>query len=505
MLSRAAAHGQEIAVRLALGASRWRVARLMMTDGVLIAAAGAALGVAFADWASGALGALMTRDYAVPTVLDTSPDARVLAFASAAALVAGMLSSLVPALRMGRQDPALMLRQSARTLASTGRTGKALIVAQVALSLVLLMDAGLLVRTMQHLRTVDFGFETGRVMASALFPVPDGYTNYNVDQYYPQLADRIAGLPGVDSVGLSKHRLGTSNPRQRVAAAGAAAGDGVNADLGFVGPGFFETLRIPVLQGRAFAWDDNSRSRRVAVVSRSVAERLFAGDAIGRHIRIGDNPKRGDLEIVGVISDARVFDPRNADVASVFVPMLQEGAEIAQWADLLVRSTAADPTVGELKRAVESLGRESIAAYRPLARVTDRAILRERISAMIGGFFGALALLLAAIGLYGLMAYAVAQRQREIGIRMALGAARGTVVGMVVRETMMLVGVGLAIGIPAALAAGRLVGALLVGLSPTDPVTLAAIAALLAAIGLVAGLIPGRRAALENPAEALRS
>ena len=504
MLSRAAARSQELSVRLALGAGRWRLARPMITEGVLLSMLAAALGVLFAGWTSQAIATLMTRDYLVPSVLDVAPDLRVLVFAGVAAILAGVLFSIVPALGAGRHDPAHMLKQSARTLASTGRTGQVLIVAQVALSLVLLMDAGLLVRTLQQLRFIEFGFTSRHVVLSGLFPVPDGYRGVDVDRYYPQLAERIARVPGVASVGFSKHRIGTANPSRPVVASIGDDRGGAAADFGRVGPGFFDVLGIPLIQGRAFSWTDNSTSRRVAVVSRRLATKLFGGDAIGRHIRIGDAAARADIEIVGVVGDARVFDPRNPHTASVYVPMLQEGTATAQWSDLIVRSAGGDVKFVDLRSAVQALGRESIISSRPLTRVIDRAILQERVTAMIGGFFGGLALLLAGIGLYGLMAYAVTQRRREIGIRLALGAERGAVVKMVVRETMMLVGIGLAIGIPAALAAGRFVSALLVGLTPTDSITLIAIATLLIAIGLLAGYVPGRRASRTSPTEALR-
>ena len=505
MVSRAAARSQELAVRLAIGASRWRVARQMITEGLLISILAAVLGVVFASWTSQAIATMMTRDYLVPSVMDVTPDLRVLAFASACAIAAGVLFSVVPALRVGRNDPALALRQGTRTLSTTGRTGKVLIVAQVALSLVLLMDAGLLVRTLQQLRSIDLGFESTDVVLAALYPAPDGYRGIDADKYYPQLAERVAGVPGVGAVGFARNRIGTADPmKPLVAPALAAPGEGVPADLGRVGPGYFDVLRIPLLQGRAFEGRDNSQARRVAIVGEGLASQLFGGDAIGRHIRFGDDPKRADLEIVGVVRDARLFDPRNPKVMNLFVPMLQEGPGMAQWSDLLVRSSGAGINLVDLRHAIQGEGRETITAYRSIQRVIDRAILQERITGWIGGFFGALALLLAAIGLYGLMAYAIAQRRKEIGIRMALGAQRGEVVMMVVRETMVLVGVGLLIGVPAALGAGRFVSSLLVGLTPTDPITLGSIAVLLIGIGLFAGYIPGRRASRTDPGEVLR-
>jgi predicted lysophospholipase L1 biosynthesis ABC-type transport system permease subunit len=240
-------------------------------------------------------------------------------------------------------------------------------------------------------------------------------------------------------------------------------------------------------------------------VSRSLAERLFPrDDAIGRHIRIGRDPRRRDIEVVGVVSDARLYNPRDPSPYTVYVPMLQEG-DYAKWGNLMIRpNRGAQVNAEELRRLVQSLGHESILSYRTLQQVTDRAILQERVTAMLAGFFGALALLLAAIGLYGMMAYSVTQRTREIGIRVALGAQRAEVVGMVIREAMTLVIAGIAIGVPIALLAARLVGSLLFGLAPTDPKTLISIAGLLVAIGALAGYLPGRRASRIDPIEALR-
>jgi predicted permease len=504
MLSRAAARGHEMSVRLALGASRWRLARQLITEGLFLSATAGVGGLVFAAWSSRALATLMTRDYLVPSVLDVSPDGRVLAFTAAVAVVAGVLFSLVPAWRVTRQDPAVMLQQSARTVAGAGRTGRLLIVTQVALSVVLLMDAGLLVRTLQQLRALDLGFRRDGVVMAGLFPRPDGYTKFDPDRYYPELVQRIAAMPGVRDAALTRARPGFLDPKPLVEAT-TNAGGGVAAGFGRIGPRVFDVLDVHLLAGRDFSWQDDSRARRVAIVSRSLAARLFAGgDAIGRRIRIGADPRRRDLEVVGIVNDVRMFDPRDPSPFSVYVPMLQEG-EASKWGDLLIRTEGVPLPVAELRRAVQSLGRESIATYRPLQRVIDRAILQERVIAMLAGFFGALALLLAAIGLYGLMAYSVAERRREIGIRVALGAQRGEVVGMVLRETMTLVIAGIAIGALPALLGARLVGSLLYGLAPTDGATLAGIAVMLMMVGALAGYLPGRRASRVNPMEALRA
>jgi predicted permease len=504
MLSRTAARSHEMSVRLALGASRWRLARQMITEGLMLSSFAACGALVFANWSSHALKTLMIRDYLVPSVLDVSPDGHLLGFTAAAAVIAGVLLSLVPAWHVTRHNPALMLQQNARTLAGTGRAGKLLIVTQVALSFVLLMDAGLLVRTLQQLRAIDLGFRRDGVVMAGLFPRPGGYKHLDPDQYYPRLLERIGSLPGVHSAAFANVNPGFPDSKQLVAPLTSDAGEGVSCDFGRIGPHFFEVLDIRLLAGREFLWTDNSQARRVAIISRSLAARIVSGgDVLGRHIRIGSDPKRRDLEVVGIVSDMRLFDPRDPSPLSVYVPMFQEG-DSNQWGELLIRTAGMPVNPVNLRRAVESLGRESILTYRPLQQVIDRAILQERVTAMLGGFFGALALLLAGVGLYGLMAFAVVQRRREIGIRMALGARRGEVVGMVIRETLILVVAGLAIGGPIALVAARFVGSLLFGLAPTDTITLVSIAAIMIAIGGLAGYLPGRRASRINPIEALR-
>jgi predicted permease len=426
----------------------------------------------------------------------------VLAFTAGTAALSAILVTLVPAWRSARQEPAAALQQNARALTNTGRTGKALIVTQVALSVVLLTDAALLVRTLQNLRSVRYGFDPEGVSLAGLFPEVNGYQDFDPDRYEPELVARVAALPGVRVAALTRARPGFLESKQLVALAGST-GANVRANFGPIGPRFLEALRVPLLAGRDLQWSDNSRSRRVALVSRSLAERLMpGGDVLGRRVRIGTDPGRRDLEIVGVVGDARLYDPRDPDPNTVYVPMLQE-ATYTKWATLIVRADAPIAAAG-LRERVRSLRRESLLAIGPLQRTLDRAILQERVTAMIAGFFGALAALLAAIGLYGLMAYAVAQRRREIGVRLALGARPGEVIRMVVLETMGLVVAGVAVGVPLALATSRAVRSLLFGLSPGDPVTIIGIVAMLLLIGAVAGFVPGRLASRINPIDALR-
>jgi len=503
-LSRAAARQHEFAVRLALGGGRGRLARQTITEGLVLSAIAACGGLLFADWGSRALAAMMTRDYLVPVVLDVSPDARVLAFTTALAVLSGILLSIVPAWRIGRQDPMAALQQAGRTFARAGRTGRALIVAQVALSLVLLVDAGLLVRTLRELRSIDVGFRAEGVAMAKLFGRPGGYRDFNPDRYYPELVDRVAALPGVREAAITQVLPAGGVLGKASVSALPPAGDEVASPLAPVGPRFFRTLGVPFLAGRDFAWSDASGSRRVAIVSRALAARLFpGGSAVGRHIRVSGDPARRDLEIVGVVGDVRLGDPRDPASAAVYVPLLQEPAT-ARYGSILLRADAAF-SVPELRRVVQSYGREYVLSYRPLGDAMERAILQERVTALLAGGFGLLALALAAIGLYGLVSYDVTERSREMGIRMALGAERSDVIRLVTKEAVALVIAGLVLGAPIALAASRLVAGLLFGLAATDAATFAGVAASLVAVGAVAGCVPGWRASRHNPIETLRA
>ena len=471
----------------------------------MLSSCGSALGVLFAAWTSRAISALITRDFLVPTILDVAPDGRVLAFAATAGITAGVLFSVAPAWRAAREDPAGSLRLNTRSLTAAGRTGKALIVSQVASSLVLLMDTGLLVRSLQRVRHVDVGFRRDGIITSQLFPRPDGYRDLDGDRYFLELAQRVAALPGVRAATIVRDRPGSGFEfKQRVSAADGA-GDGLQAAFGRSGPGFFGVVDIALVAGRDFEWTDNSRSKRVAILSRSLAERLFPGGAIGRHIRVGSDPSQSEIEVVGVVADVRLFNPRNPSPLALYVPVLQE-RDSAKWSSLILRmNDGVSVSAAELRVAVQAGGREFVLSYRTLQQVMDRTVLQERVTALLATFFGGLALLLVAVGLYGLMAYGVTQRTREIGIRMALGAQRIQVRRMIVGETLQLVGAGIVLGAPIALLATRFVQRLIFGLAPSDAITLVSVALMLLAIGAVAGWLPGPRASRVDPIQALRN
>jgi putative ABC transport system permease protein len=504
MLSRAATRAHEMGVRLALGAGGWRIARQTLVEGVVLSVVGTACGVWLAYGISDALMSLMLRDYLVSASLRVAPDGWVLAFASTMAILAGMLLSVAPAWLGGRLEATALLRQGTRTSSATGRVGSPLVAGQVALSLVLLTNAGLLIRTLRETRAVDSGLRSADVFVASLAPRPSRQTVPNKDAYYSALIDRVSAVPGVKRVAVSLFRpaggSGGAEPVWRI-------GDPID-QAGFqslfmaASPGLFDALGIAVRTGRDFQWDDNSRSRSVAVVSESLARRLFASEsAIGKHLRVGSVTRRENVEIVGVVADARLYDVKDSKVFAVYVPALQEGDN--DYKSLVIRGTRVSDE--GLNRAVGSFGYDRIRFIRTLDYIAGRALLRERITAMLATFFGGLALLLAGIGLYGLMSHAVALRRREIGIRMALGADVYQVMRGIVTNGLTITGLGVGTGLVGSLVSVRLVESLLFGVSPYDPTTFIAMAAALLAAAMVGCLVPAARAARTDPTVALRA
>jgi predicted permease len=377
---------------------------------------------------------------------------------------------------------------------------------QIALSLVLVMNAGLLVRSLQQVRAVPSGMRPQGVTVAYTSARNGNTETVDNDLYYPDLVARLESVPGVASAGVSlfKPAGGGIGNAERVARAGSpVAGDaGIAATFGAVSPGFFETLGIPVRSGRDFTWSDRSRASGVTIISESLARRLFpSGDALGQRVRIGVAPQRQSLEVVGLVADAHMYDLKDNNTSGVYVAALQDPARDAKC--LVIRGTGFSHEA--LNAAVYSLGHEQITATQTLTYITDRVLLQERLTAMLAGFFGALALLLASVGLYGLMSYAVSQRTREIGIRLALGAAPARVTTDVMRDGLAIAGAGVAIGFPVALVAVQLVKSLLFGITPFDPLTSLIAPLSLVAVAALASLFPARRASRVDPILALRA
>jgi predicted permease len=357
---------------------------------------------------------------------------------------------------------------------------------------------------LKKLRTIEPGFQSSGLLDASLYPKPGGYENLDWVNYYQELTARVSRLPGVESAGIAKMSLGWRVWKEDVRASEASDAD-AKVDFALVMPGFFHTVGIYPERGRIFTWRDDDKAPRVAVVSQSLAKKLFAGrEPIGQRLEITTEPTWLKVEVVGVVSDASLYDIREHAPSTVYVPSTQYG-EIMGWSQMMLRTRVAPASMANaVRQTVDALGHEYVAKTHMVVETIDRSILRERLFAILSAFFGILALLLAGVGLYGLMAYNVTRRTQEIGVRIALGAARKNVLSMILCETLGLTSIGIALGLACALAASRLVANMLYGVSAWDPMTLAAVSVALSAAAAVAGWIPARRATRVEPIVALR-
>jgi predicted permease len=440
MLSRAAVRSHEFAVRVALGAHRARLARQILTESLMISIAGTLAGFVLAMWASRVFSAFIigqisttatgVTGYVVPSSINLSPDMRVFGFTATVAMLAGVLFGLAPAWRAMREDPNSILQQGSRAIGrGTGRLGKWLIVAQVALSVVLVAGAGLFIRTLEKLRAVQPGFRIAGVLELDLFPTARAFDHVDRVTYFHNLTDRISALPGVFSAGMTHMGLGqgvSGEWEEKIQVHGSTAQPFLS-DCGMVMPGFFRTENIALLRGRTFDWTDGPKAPLVAILSQNLAQALFpGGNALGQHVDITTQPQWQNLEVVGIVRDARIYDFRKPPPPMMYMATTQYGNNMDSDSFLIRTDISASAILPAVRHILDSVGRESVESVKPLAGEIDGSILRERLTAMLSAFFGALALLIAGIGLFGLMAYNVAHRTRELGIRFALGAQRST-------------------------------------------------------------------------------
>ena len=506
-LARATARSHEVSTRAALGASRRQIVQQLLTESLLLSATGALLAMAIAHWGTPLLWSMITYGAQEPVMLNLAPDWRVFSFTAAAAVLTAVLIGVVPAGQASRQQPALVLQQRG-TSRGPGRPGRILIVTQIALSLVLLFGAGLLLRTLENLRASDPGYQRAGVLEAAVHLRPGVYIDVELNQYRRQVVEGAAALPGAISAAFSALPVpaGDNGWKETVAPQEADQNRDLNvlAILTAVSPGFFKTLAIPLVSGRDFDWSDDQRHSSVAIVDSPTARRLFpSGSAVGRHVRFGVQPAFQDLEIVGVARGARLIDPRDGNQHVIYVPYTQH-PQNQDEGNLFVRANHAGRLARALDGEVRSLGREYITGAQTIEQLNERALETERASAFFSAAFAGAALALAGIGLFGLMSYSLARRTREIGIRMALGSQPGAILRMILRETLLLTLAGIALGVPCALLATRFIAHSLFGLSPADPLTLAAASGALAAVGACAGYLPARRALQSDPMAALR-
>lgn len=511
MLARASARAQEIALRRALGAARWTIVRQMLIETLMLSLAGTAAAVPLAFASSHAVSAMMLRGYAVPASIDVSPDIRVLGFFALVAAASTLLIGFVPAWRVTRGDSSRTAAGARITSYSIDRLGQWLVGAQLVLSLVLLVTAGLMVRTLDMLGSVYAGTQEQHVITAALTPVLS-YTDVEklpAKSYQPALLDRITAIPGVRRAALAYTRpfwgMEADEPVSR-ASAGGPPSAALSAAFNAVSPGFFATVGMPLIEGRDFTWHDDVTSPRVAIVSQSLAVALFPGrNALGEQINTGIGSDRHDATVVGIAADRVLYDPKRFNRSLVFIPALQAEAPSSSDDLVMLESTPGAIDGRAIQAAVHSFGHQYVPDLVTAEQSVARALLQERLTARLAEAFGGLVLLLVAIGIYGLMAYLVTRRTREIGIRIALGARWGAVVGSIVGNAIRLTSIGAIVGLGAALATTRFVRSLLFGVGPADPLTLVLVPALLLAVAALAALVPALRAARVDPAVTLRS
>ena len=509
LLSRAAGRKAEISLRMALGATRRRVVKQLFTESMLLAVLGGIVGIVLSHWGVKLLVSLVIPN----SPIDTRPDLRVLSFTTGVSIIAGLLFGLVPAIRSSKSDLASAMKEKTRTGAGRLRANlsSALVVVQVALSLVLLTGAGLFARSLLNLQTEDVGFERTNVLLVDVDPRLAGYKPMELSTLYQQLFDRLSAVPNVRSVTMATFSpMSGTNRTSSVKIQGYTPNPNEDSDVQdmLIGPNYNETLGIPLLQGRAIGIRDGAGSPRVAVVNEAFAEHYFKNqNPVGHTLTFDDDTDKGaNLEIVGVIGDVKTTDPREEAQPAVLRPILQIQDDAAYSVNFHVRTTA-DPSslAPQVRSAISEVSPQlPINEVITLNQQMSERLLQDRLITQLVSFFGVLALLLACVGLYGVMAHAVARRTSEIGIRMALGARGKNIVWMVLREVLMLVVAGLLIGVPTALFAARFISSQLFGLSASDPLTLIGAALTLIVVALVAGFVPARRASHVNPLIALR-
>jgi predicted permease len=507
LLARASSRQKEFAVRVAIGAAPGRIVRQLLTESIFLAFAGGVLGLLIAQWGTRALLKLSgNKD------LEASPDLRVFLFTAAVCLVTGILFGLIPALRSRRVAVAPTLKsgsQNGNSAHAGWNWGKLLVTGQVALSLLVLFVAGLLVRSLQNIRNIDLGYNREHLLLVSTDPMAAGYNKSRTTNYANELAAQLANLPGVRAVTSSKNGLfsgSESGNSIKVEGYDSKNDPDLQAAFDQVAPNYFSAVGIPLLLGREIGLQDTETSPRVAVINESMA-RFYFGQAnpIGRKFTIDDTSSKGPVEIVGVARDARDHQLKGKVQRRFYIPVSQALGSIAGL-NFEIRTAGNPVAVAEaVRKQIKSFDANvPINSVRALNELAERSISDQILIARISSFFAGLALLLAAIGLYGILSYSVAGRTREIGVRMALGAQRGSVLRMVLEEAGKLVVLGVVIGVPASLLASRLFLSMLFGLKTTDPGSMALVIAVLLAITLLASYIPARRATKVDPMVALR-
>ncbi len=513
LIARAAGRQKEIAIRLAIGAGRGRLLRQLLTEGVSLSLAGGLLGILAAYWTGDLLLGFLP---ASPSMrgLSAQPDTRVLLFALALSIVNGVVFGLAPAWETFRTNVAATLKeQAAGAMGSAAqvRFRKALVIAQVGLSLVLLIGAGLFARSLFNLKQIDPGFRPDHLIAFAVQPSLNGYDQARTLSLYDRLHDDIAALPQVRGVALAEIALLSGDIDMSgiiVPGYEPKEGERMSVRENYVGPDYFSSMGIPLMMGREITKQDGPNTPEVAVINEQFAQKYFgAQNPIGRRFHFQRTAKKDDpgIEVVGVVRDGKHADLREDPETFVYYPYVQH--ESIMRMNIYVR-TAQDPSaLGSTLRAAVHRADPDLPVFdmKTIDQQIDEDVFAERLVAVLSTFFGALATLLAAIGLYGVMAYTVSRRTREIGLRMALGAARREVLRMVMREVGLLALLGVAIALPTAFALSRLIQAQLYNVKGNDPAIFAIASVVIAAVAAAAGLVPAIRATRIDPMTALRN
>lgn len=508
LIARAFMRQREIAVRLSLGASRGRLVQQLLVESLTLSFAGAAIGIFLAVLLTRSLLTLIPSGSA-PLLISARPDLRILAFTLTLTSLTGILFGLVPALRASRVDLWETLKATVGSIAGGGGSlllRKGLVTAQVALSFLLLFGAGLFARSLQNLQTTETGVALDNLVTFQLSPALSDYDVPRTMQLYQELQERLRTSPGVKSAAFAAVPiLSGSEWDSSTSVEGHTPKDGedMQAYMNALSPGYFATMQIPVLEGRDFTVADLKENSKVAIVNRRFAEHFFPGrSALGKRLGRGTGPKtKLDVEIVGVVADSLYEGPREGVRRQVFVPNWGKSSAAFYVRTQTASSSAYNLIRNELKRLDASM---PLYELKTLESQLDETLLTDRLIALLSAGFGLLATLLASIGLYGVMAFAVARRRKELGIRLALGAQPGVVVWLVMKEVLLLLAIGLAVGLPAALGLGRYVSSQLYGIEGHDPWVAGATMALLTIVSAVAGLIPAHRASRINPILALR-
>jgi putative ABC transport system permease protein len=514
LLARSVTRRKELAIRLSIGASRGRVIRQVLTESFVWTVIGAAAGVLFASWAGDILVAML-RTREEPIAIDVSPDWRVAVFALGLTLLTVAICAVVPAVRAANADTREPLQAQPTLRGSMLRRwslGKALVAAQVALTMLLLVGGALFVRSLARVLSQDAGLDRGSVLVVAADAEAAGFSDERLTRFNTDLQERLARIPGVESVSLSMMPPISDDQgswTQPVATDGAAIGpESREAYFNAVSPAFFRTVGIRILSGRDFTAADTSGGPRVAAINRTLAARLFPGpdvnDAIGHRLTMGKGARRQDIEIVAIVADAKYQRLQENARGIVFLPIAQQGMDANLYAEVRVSGRVA-AIAAAVTAEVRAIDRAVPVQIDTIAARINASLVKERVMALLASTLGIAALVLACAALYGLLAYAVSRQAKEIGLRLALGASRRAVVWMVMRDCLVVTAAGTIAGLGAALAFGRFARTLLFQVSATDAISLAAAAGVMAVVALLAGLVPSMRAAQVDPAASLKA